>query len=87
MQIIVPGKKRREVIVASIYFVGLYPPIMCGIADYTKYITDELTGNQWGVLSFDLHKVVTPLITDQSLTDHVWYGIPGGHQINPTIMH
>jgi len=62
---------------ASIYFVGPYKPIMCGIADYTSFITRKSPVERWGVLSFDLERYGVPLTTDHELaTDHVWYGIP-----------
>ena len=42
---------------ASIYFIGTYKPIICGIADYTNFITRECPAESWGVLSFDLEKI------------------------------
>ena len=60
---------------ASIYFVGPYPPIMCGIATYTDYLLREFPSEKWGVLSFDLDTYGAPL-TNDALTDRVWYGIP-----------
>jgi len=62
---------------ASIYFVGPYKPIMCGIADYTSFITRKSPVGRWGVLSFDLEKYGVPLTTDRELiTGRVCYGIP-----------
>ncbi|UCH42839.1 MAG: hypothetical protein JSW16_08560 [Dehalococcoidales bacterium] len=62
----------------SIYFVGPYPPIMCGIADYTSFLTRVCPAGQWGILSFDLDRYGAPLVGDGKLaTDRVWYGIPG----------
>jgi hypothetical protein len=62
---------------ASIYFVGPYKPIMCGIADYTSFITRKSPVGRWGVLSFDLEKYGVPLTADRELTmGRVWYGIP-----------
>lgn len=62
---------------ASIYFVGPYKPIMCGIADYTSYITRESPVGRWGMLSFDLEKYGDSLTGDEVATEGVWYGIPG----------
>jgi len=61
----------------SIYFVGPYKPIMCGIADYTSFITRKSPVGRWGMLSFNLERYGVPLTTDRELaTDRVWYGIP-----------
>ncbi len=61
----------------SIYFVGPYKPIMCGIADYTSFIIRKSPVGRWGVLSFDLEKYGVPLAADRDLpTGRVWYGIP-----------
>lgn len=62
----------------SIYFVGTYPPIMCGIATYTSYLTGKSPADRWGVLSFDLEKYGAPL-TETVIPDmdRVWYGISG----------
>ncbi len=65
---------------ASIYFAGTYPPIMCGIATYTNYLTRESPPNQWGILSFDLEKYGAPLTNGRkSKIEPVWYGISGHH--------
>jgi len=61
----------------SIYFVGTYKPILCGIADYTSFITRQSPAGRWGVLSFDLEKYGVPLISDDGVaTEQVWHGIP-----------
>jgi len=61
-----------------IYFVGSYRPIMCGIADYTSFITRESPPQEWGVLSFDLDKYGVPLIPDYKVkAGPYWFGIPG----------
>ena len=61
----------------SIYFVGPYRPIMCGIADYTSFITDRSPAGKWGVLSFDLDKYGVPLIPKYKVkAGPYWYGIP-----------
>ncbi|MCK4368520.1 MAG: hypothetical protein KAV68_02460 [Dehalococcoidales bacterium] len=72
----------------SIYFVGTYKPIMCGIADYTSFVTRASPAGRWGVISFDLKRYGVPLITDDEVvTGRVWYGIPGRHEFSaPVIM-
>jgi len=63
---------------ASIYFVGPYSPIMCGIATYTNSLTKECSDQKWGVITFNLEKYGAPLRVDiVSDYDHVWYGITG----------
>ncbi|MFO8101457.1 MAG: hypothetical protein R6U37_04705 [Dehalococcoidia bacterium] len=63
---------------ASIYFAGTYPPIMCGIAAYTNYLTRESPLNRWGVLSFNLDKYGASLTNHAaSATEPVWYGLEG----------
>jgi glycosyltransferase involved in cell wall biosynthesis len=72
---------------ASIYFVGTYSPIMCGIADYTSYLTRKSPSRRWGVLSFDLEKYGAPLSgNDGAHTNQVWYGIPGRHDFSATVI-
>ena len=62
---------------AFIYFVGTYKPIMCGIADYTGYITRESPPKKWGVISFNLESYGCPLIKNSGMpAGQVWYGIP-----------
>ena len=62
----------------SIYFVGPYKPIMCGIADFTSFITRRSPKGRWGVISFDLEKYGNPLVTDYGVSvEPVLYGIPG----------
>ena len=62
----------------SICFVGPYPPIVCGIADYTSFVVRESPVSQCGVLSFDLGKYGTPITNQNNKNgDRVWYGIPG----------
>ena len=51
----------------SVCFVGTYKPIMCGIADYTSFITRESPVGRWGMLSFDLENYGAPLITEQEV--------------------
>lgn len=62
----------------SIFFVGTYNPIMCGIADYTKFITRKMPPDKWGVLSFDLNRFQGRLVSRNGTPqDRIWYGIPG----------
>lgn len=62
----------------SIYFVGTYKPIMCGIADYTSYLTSESPAGKWGILSFDLEKCDLRVTANSDVSPGLfWYGIPG----------
>jgi len=73
--------------VASIYFVGTYKPIMCGIADYTRFITRESPVGRWGVLSFDMDKYGVLLTgSDEVAPDRVWYGIPGRNEFSASVI-
>ena len=73
--------------VASIYFVGPYKPIMCGIADYTSYVTRGTPAGRWGVLSFDLRKYGFPLLTsDREATGQVCYDIPSRHEFSASVI-
>ena len=66
-----------------IYFVGPYKPIMCGIADYTSFVTRESPIRKWGVISFNLEKYGALLVIDDiEANDQVWYGIPGRREIS-----
>ncbi|MFC2072835.1 hypothetical protein ACFLUU_09135 [Chloroflexota bacterium] len=72
---------------ASICFIGPYKPIMCGIADYTSFITRKSPAGKWGVLSFDLEKYGVPLTADRELTTgRVWYGIPDRRSFSAPII-
>jgi glycosyltransferase involved in cell wall biosynthesis len=72
---------------ASIYFVGTYKPIMCGIADYTSLVTSEIPAGRWGVISFDLKRYGVPLtLDDKAVTGRVWYGIPGRHEFYASVI-
>jgi len=80
-----PGKGGGRVV--SIYFVGPYKPIICGIADYTSFITRESPVGRWGVLSFDLDKYGAPLTSsDDVAADRVWYGIPGRENFSASVI-
>ena len=71
----------------SIYFVGTYKPIMCGIADYTSFITRVSPISKWGVLSFNLEKYGAPLAAYGGIaSDRVWYGIPSCHEYSASVI-
>ena len=77
----------RDAKMASIYFIGTYKPIICGIGDYIDFITRVSPAARWGVLSFDLESYGIPLATDERLvTDRVWYGIPSRHDFSAAVI-
>ncbi len=72
---------------ASIYFVGTFRPIVCGIADYTWFLGRDSPDGQWGVLSFD------PASYGGMLSGHyeedagrVWPGIPGDDRFSARVV-
>lgn len=72
---------------ATLYFAGPYNPIMCGIGDYTEFLTHKSPDGKWGVLSFNLGKYGGPLIgncTPQK--GSIWYGIPDQHSYNSVVI-
>jgi hypothetical protein len=71
----------------SIYFAAPYKPIMCGIGDYTEFLTRKSPGGKWGVLSFNLSKYGGPLISNcPPQQTPVWYGIPDRHSYSSTVI-
>lgn len=83
------GRKQRykNIKMASIYFVGTHKPIMCGIADYTSFVTRASPAGRWGVISFDLERYGAPLVTDdKAVTERVWYGIPSRHEFSASVI-
>ena len=81
------NKLNRSTKMASIYFVGTHKPIMCGIADYTSFITREIPAGRRGVISFDVERYGAPLIIDDEVvTGRVWYGIPGCHEYSASVI-
>ena len=60
----------------TISFVTPYKPIMCGIADYTDFVTQECPDGAWNVLSFNLDHYGVPLSSYRSLDIPVRYCIP-----------
>jgi hypothetical protein len=73
------GKTKGEHLkMTSIHFVGPYSPVMCGIADYTTYLTRIGPSGQWAVVSFDLERYGWPMAAGRvAPSDRVWFGIPG----------
>ena len=62
----------------SIYFVGTYSPIVCGIADYTGFLGHASPSGRWGVISFDPGRFGDPVMPEACSPDEpVWHGIPG----------
>jgi len=56
---------------------------MCGIADYTGYITGKSPPKKWGVISFELKGYREPLIKNSGMAaGQVWYGIPSHTQFS-----
>ena len=69
----------------SICFVGPYRPVICGIADYTAYLTRVSPVDQWVVISFNLHKYGGIAASDSEMPmGPVWYGIPDRHSFSAT---
>lgn len=67
----------------SIYFVGPYSPITCGIADYTGQITRESPNGKSGVISFNPTGYGTPLNRGSWIeNDMVWRGIPSREEFS-----
>ena len=61
----------------SICFVGTYSPIMCGIADYTEFITNHIPEREWGVVSFNLEGFSGNLLERNGRNrERIYYGIP-----------
>ena len=61
---------------SAIVFLGTYTPMVCGIGDYTHFITNRLPIDQWGVISFDLAHCEMPVSNENGFpSDRVWYGI------------
>jgi len=61
----------------SVTFVSPYKPIVCGIADYTGFLTREMPAGRYDVLSFNLENYGVTLNNDPiSSAESVWYGIP-----------
>jgi hypothetical protein len=60
----------------SVTLISPYKPIICGIADYSYFLTREAPPHRWDVLSFNLANYGVPLCDEQSsAAKSVWYGI------------
>jgi len=69
----------------SISLISPYKPIICGIADYTYFLTREAPPHSCDVISFDLDNYGVPLSEDQpAATNHVWYGISSRDDFSAT---
>ncbi|MFC2069604.1 hypothetical protein ACFLTB_00300 [Chloroflexota bacterium] len=72
---------------ASIIFIGTYKPILCGIADYTGFLTRSSPAGKWGVLSFNPVSYGAALSTDKiSPTERIWHGIPGHNEYSASVI-
>ncbi len=72
---------------STICFVGTYPPMMCGIADYTSFLTRVMPSGYWGVLSFCLEDCEVPLTAGSKPADGpVWHGIPGMREYSSEVI-
>ncbi|MDI6602992.1 MAG: hypothetical protein QME57_02625 [Patescibacteria group bacterium] len=64
---------------ASIYFVSTYKPILCGIADYLKFLLRGVPREKWKIISFNLKKFQNSLgrLTCEKKENpkQAWYGI------------
>lgn len=61
--------------------------MMCGIADYTSFITREIHPSKWGVLSFDLENSWAPSTGDDVfMQERVWYGIPSRNDYSAQVL-
>ncbi len=71
----------------TVCFVGTYPPIMCGIADYTHYIARNGPLGEWRVISFALDED-TPVSAHQGkpYVPESWHGIPGSEDLTVPVV-
>jgi len=61
--------------------------MMCGIADYTSFITREIHPSKWGVLSFNLENSWAPSTGDDIfMPERVWYGIPSRYDYSAQVL-
>ena len=63
----------------SIYFVCTYKPILCGIADYLRFLLKEIPKEKWKIISFNLKNFRDSLgrviPEGKESPKQVWYGI------------
>ncbi|HEY91249.1 MAG TPA: hypothetical protein G4O07_05380 [Dehalococcoidia bacterium] len=61
--------------------------MMCGIADYTSFLTSVMPSDQWGVLSFCMEESEVPLTAGNKPVDGpVWHGIPGMREYSAEVI-
>jgi len=61
----------------TINFVGTYDPIVCGIGDYTRFITRQSPPDAWRVICFNLENLgLSSGNGHKPLDERLWYGIP-----------
>lgn len=61
--------------------------MMCGIGDYTSFITRESPPGKWGVLSFNFESSGAPLTGDDIfMPERVWYGIPSRYDYSASVL-
>jgi glycosyltransferase involved in cell wall biosynthesis len=71
----------------TILFVGTYKPILCGIADYTSFLTRLSPTGKWGVISFDPVSYGAPFSADKiPRTERVWHGVPGHYEYSAPVI-
>ncbi|MDY6835460.1 MAG: hypothetical protein SVY53_11745 [Chloroflexota bacterium] len=70
-----------------ICFLGTYSPIMCGIADYTQYVTRELSPGRWGIICFNPGLQKVPQTNNLlSSRDNIWYGLPDSDHLSQEVI-
>ncbi len=71
----------------KVCFVGTYPPIMCGIADFTFYIARTGPSGEWCAISFALDEDDrAPTPNRKRSVPAVWHGIPGPEGITRSVV-
>lgn len=61
---------------SKVCFLGTYKPIVCGIGDYTTFLTRVSPPGSCHVITFNLEKWDGPVSSDGAGFDGVWYGLP-----------
>lgn len=51
-----------------ISFISTFPPIICGIGTYMKYVLEHIPGRQWKVISFDVDEFAS---SDEALSPNL----------------
>ncbi len=71
----------------TVCFVGTYPPIMCGIADFTSYIARIGPAGEWRAISFSPDEDArAPNPEGERQVPEVWHGIPGPDGITVAVV-